>query len=472
MSALAHNFPPYSLPRLYGWHMIPKQEIKSKGKIFQYFGANWWDLLLTGKLPLSKTEITVKTKDAHAIIFINLGMDEVMMMNRLTGDVYNIQPGKRSTVNNTFNKTITLQSSKPKTEIYLCKIGSIWLILLQIEQVRDGKALIKNSDLFTDFLLMSGVPDKDQYLTTLGIENFDAVVAKDWKLEETITDMRSDFAEGLLEQWKKVNPGKKNNAKTPVPRIVQWIWLRRDIRKQEFGALKPVFYKFMSTWIERNPKFTFQIWTDNPNFEVPSKFQKVITIKGPDDIEDLLNKLSSKIRNKIKYLYKNHENVGARSDTLRQAILYVQGGVYADINDAVCLAPFSKMLKKFDYIIGIEPVIYVNNAIIASKPKHIISQSMLTWLATNAKEFVREWKADYRDAEQDDKDDYIVSTTGPIAMSSVLFGVMKKHKAKMSHSLVAPSAWIYPNYWIADSPGVWLKPISIAGHYDRRDYLK
>lgn len=467
------KIPPYSLPKLYGWHMLPQQELKETGKIFQYFGANWWDLLLDGKLPLKKGEISVKTKDAHAIIMINLGSKAVKMENSFTGDVYNVMPGKRSTVNNTFDKKITLTSSDEENEMHLTKIGSIWIIMLNIQEIEDGESFIKKSDIFNDFLLMTGIPDKDQYMNTLGLETFDYMDVKGWKLIDSDKGAKNHWIELILEQWDRCNPRKKAKAPEGIPKKVQWIWLRRDPRKMEFGKLKPVFYKFMDTWIERNPGFEYNLWTDNPDFVVPKKYEDVITVKGPDEIEKILNKLpKGKVRDNIRYMYENHLNVGARSDTLRQCILYYDGGIYADVNDGACLAPMEKMMDKFDFIIGMEPVMYVNNAIIGAKKGHIINQAMIAWLADEAEDLVDEWENDYIDAEQEEKDDYIVSTTGPIAMTNVIFGLMLKERGGMDHSLFLPSSWIYPNYFIPESPTVWLKPVSITAHFDRRDYLK
>lgn len=465
------KFPPYSLPKLYGWHMMAKQDIKDTGKIYQYFGANWWDLLMNNLLPISVGSITVKSKDAHAIIFINLGSDSVKMTNTDTGDVYNVMPGKRSTVNNTFDRTITLTCSKPDSKMHLTKISSIWIILLQIEQVKQGDALIKNSDIFNDFLLMNGVPDKEQYFNTVGIEQLRYHKIDGWKYIGKETGYKLHFAKMLLKQWYKVNPSKRSVAPVGIPKIVQWIWVRKDITKNEYGPLKPVFYKFMNTWVERNPGFQFNIWTDNPNFKVPKQFADIVTIKGPEDIEQLMNKLPDEVRSKIKYLYKNHKNPGGRSDVLRQVILYYEGGIYSDINDGACLAPMEKMMEKYDYIIGMEPVMYVNNAIIGSKKKHPFGQAMIAWLAKNSKDFVEEWDIDYKDAEQVEKDDWVVSTTGPIALSEIIFSVMLRKKPGLEHTLILPSAWVYPNYWIAESPGIWLKPVSIFSHYDRRDFL-
>jgi hypothetical protein len=465
------KFPPYSLPKIYGWHLIPKQNLKETGKVYQYFGANWWDLLLSKQLPLHEGEIEVKTKDAHAIIFINLGCDEVKMTNTESGDVYNVKPGKRSTVNNTNDKVVIFRSSKRGNKMHLTKIGSIWIILLQVEQIKEGTCLIEKSDIFSDFLLMTGIPDKDQYMNTTGIENMDFFMVDDWKYVGSDTGMKSDFATNILDQWEVVNPRKRSKPPKGIPNKIHWIWFRKDPKKQEYGELKPVFYKFMDTWIERNPGFQFNLWTDNPNFPLPARYQDVVTIRGPDHVMNLINKLPHKIAKKIRYIYLNHPNVGARSDTIRQCILYFVGGMYADINDGACLAPMEKMFTKFDFIIGLEPVMYVNNAIIGSKKGHIINKYMIAWLAHNSKDFVEEWIEEYTDAEQEEKDDYIVSTTGPIAMTYAIFGVFNEQPDKLKHSLFLPSAWIYPNYWIPESPASWLKPVSITAHYDRRDYL-
>lgn len=184
-----------------------------------------------------------------------------------------------------------------------------------------------------------------------------------------------------------------------------------------------------------------------------------------------MDKLPDEVRTKIKYLYYNHPNPGARADTLRQVVLYYQGGVYCDVNDAACLVSLEKFLQKHDYFIALEPVMYANNAVIGSKKKHIISKLMIAWLAFIGKEFVREWKEEYVDADQEDRDDYIVSNSGPIAITQVIFGILMDNPEKLKNSLILPSSWVYPNYWMKESPLEWLKPVSITGHYDRRDFL-
>lgn len=468
-----YKFPAYSLPKLKGWHMLLKQHISDNAEKKGFFGANWWDLLINNKLPLSYGEIEINTKNTHSVILLNMGLDDIQVKNNFTGDIYNVKPGSRSFVNNTEDRIIVLSVNNKQSEIYLTKIGNVSLVLLQVEQLKSGKSSVKDSDLFSDFLLMCGISDTEQYLNTVGIESMDCIITKGWDYIDTEGTIKSDFVQTILDQWEAVNPGKrKGKIDKPIPKNIHWIWLRKDINKEEYFPLKQKFYRFMHTWIDRNPGFKYNLWTDNPEFKVPEPFRDNITVRGPEDIGKLLNKLPDAVNKGIKYLYNNHPNVGARSDTLRQAILYIEGGVYCDINDAVCLSPIEDICSKFDYIIGLEPVIYVNNAIIGSRKGHPISKAMLAFLNYYSKSFVEEWKRDYIDAEQDEKDDYIVSTTGPIALTTVIWGLLRDNLEKYNHTLFLPSSWVYPNYWINESPGVWLKPVSIFGHYDGREYLK
>jgi len=466
------KLPLYTLPKLYGWHLMSKQDIdkKNMGKIFKFIGANWWDLVENNYLPISSDTITIKTDKVYTVLFVNVGVTNVQITDVNSGDIYNIQAGKRSTINN-IEKVMTFSSSSGN--LSTCLVGSIMLILLNIQDLISGVTKLPDTSLFTDFLLMSGVPDKEQYINTVSIEELSMIVCSGWDCEEE-GQIKSDFVELLLKQWKKVNPSRIKGIghEKGIPKVVQWIWVKKDTRvKNSFTKLKTVFYKFMDTWIKRNPEFVFNIWNDNENFVLPKKYENIITLQGPDKIEKLLNRLPKAIRGKIKHLYYKHPNAGARSDTLRQVILYLEGGWYGDINDSACMAELEKLGSRFDYVIGIEPVIYVNNAIVGAKRRHIFSKSMLCWLAKNSKIFVDEWP-DIEKEEDEARDDYVVSTTGPIAMTSVIFGCMTKKNNLLSHTLILPSSWVYPNYWIPESSESWLKPVSIFAHYDRRDFLK
>lgn len=465
------KLPPYTLPRVLGWHLLTKQP-RDTGKIYKYFGYSWWDLLYLGKLGLKEGKITMKTKHASSIIFINMGVNNVIMTNKQTGDVYNVLKGSKAIVNNTNNKVVTFQADSKKVLINLTKISNVWLILLNIQDLKKGKSKIKDTPLMKDFLLMNGIADKDQYLYSVGIENFPLFDTQGWEYIDTIDRIKSEFSELLLQQWDVCNPGKSSKPKSHIPLKLHWIWLSLDHKGKSFGKIKSRFYKFMDTWINKNPEFEFNIWTDNPDFYLPDRYCGTVNVRGPDDITALLKKLPKNVEKEITYLVKNHPNVGGRSDCIRQVVLYEEGGLYSDINDGACLVSMKKMCEKFDYLIGMEPVMYVNNAIMGGKRHHPIFQGMIAWLAYNSRSFVIEWKNDYAGATQDEKDDYIVGTTGPIALTSIIFGILESNPGKLEHSLFLPSAWVYPNYWMPTSPIEWLKPISFCAHYDLRDYLK
>lgn len=466
MSIDIHKFPLHSLPKILGWHMLIKQKSNKNKK---HFGYNWWDLLYKNLLPIKKGNINIDTKNTSDVIIINIGIKSVTIANKNTGDIYYVKVGGRSNVNNiSGNKQITLISHSKKTEFHVTTINNIVLVLVQVEQAREYD-IPNNCTLFTDFLLMNGIPDKEQYLTTSGIEDFDIVDVNNWTYQED-SIVKSELAEILLDHWKNTNLKTRNKVLTKIPHKIHWIWLSLTPTGEKFGDLKTRFYKFINSWINKNPTFEFNIWTDNPDFKVPSKYKDIIIIRGPSDISNILKKLPIEIRNNIIYLFKHHPNVGARSDTLRQVILYIVGGMYSDINDGACLVSMKKICNKFNYFIGLEPVMYVNNAIIGSCPKHTFSKNMLIWLAKNSRTFVNEWKLDYTNEEQEEKDNYIVSTTGPIALTSVIIGAM--NKKKFPGSFIAPSSYVYPNYFNSKDSSMWLKPISLTAHFDLRDYLK
>jgi hypothetical protein len=464
------TFPLYALPKLDGWHNMVSKEPKEKGKLYEYFGYNWWDLFLNNKLPIKYGSITINPNDTHMITIVNMGKDLIKIKEKNSGDIYNVPRSQKSIVNNTTNKNVILKANKRKCEMLTTYVGNVCLVMVQLEDIRKEKWNVKKTTIYTDFLLMNGIPDTVQYLNTVGIENLTFIDSRGWKFKEEDSGSKIEFSEILIDRWKKINPTKKPETKVSIPLKVHWIWLRLNL-DGKYGELPDRFFKFMDTWINHNQNFEFNIWTDNEDFKLPEKYENVIKVNGPGNIEKLFNKLPPNISKKIKFLYKNHKNVGARSDTLRQAILHIIGGMYSDINDGSCLMSLEQICNKFDFLIGLEPVMYVNNAIIGSAPKHDFTKNMLVWLANNSKDFVEEWDEDYtgKDVEQDEKDDYIVSTTGPIAMTYCIFGALKKKE--YNSSLILPSSWIYPNYWVKESPVHWLKPVSLTAHFDARDYL-
>lgn len=272
---------------------------------------------------------------------------------------------------------------------------------------------------------------------------------------------------GCEDHWQRVNPKKQLKKTKGIPGNVHFIWLSKQPGKP--NPLKNNFKKFIETWVDRNEECDFYIWTDSSDIGLWPDLEEVINIMYKNDIDDLVKKLPSKWRSPLKKLLAKHPNVGVRADTLRQIILYSMGGIYADINDMACIMPMKNFRKKFDFMAGMEPMLYVNNAFIATKPKHIINKNFLIFISENANEFLDEWDPSLSTEE---KDNLVVSETGPIAFSGILYGVFDTDYGKLGNTCIFPCSWIYPNYEITESPESWLKPISMSCHYDARDYLK
>ena len=459
---IVKNIGIHNSPLIPGWHLHNKKEIK--GSVYKNFGKNWWDLLSENKIGI-KHKIEIKQNaDIHTYVMINMGHKTLEVTDKLSQEVYNIPSGHRSYLNQYKNKYLLVTNDK-NCLIQPVIIGEIVVVLFGIENTKK----ITNTALFNDFFLMCGIPNKHQYISTtdlnVWLEKYE-IEHRNLEIEE---EERSEWAEFLETHWIECNP---SNAiilpkSKSIPFKIHWIWISRVPGTE--NPLKKRFTKFIKTWIVRNPNCEYNLWTDSSNPGVPIELKDKIRVRNIKDIQNILNSLPNSIKNGVKYVYKNHPNVGARSDTLRQSILYVEGGCYADVNDMNCLMPIEDLFEKFDYMIGLEPGIYVNNAFMASAPKHIIPKNFLTFISINSREFVKEWKDDSPDMSKDEKDDLIVSQTGPIAMTSVIFGVIDKD---LSNTCIFPCSWIYPNYGVTKSSENWLKPVSLTAHFDARDYLK
>ena len=79
----------------------------------------------------------------------------------------------------------------------------------------------------------------------------------------------------------------------------------------------------------------------------------------------------------------------------------------------------------FNFMAAAEPMLYINNAFVASRPKHPIVRNFLQFIAQNSKDFVNNWDPNL---EKEEKDDLVVSQTGPIAFSSIIYGLIDEEE--------------------------------------------
>jgi mannosyltransferase OCH1-like enzyme len=461
----------YDLPLLRHWHSY--NELKPMpGKTYQYFGYNWWDLMNSNIFQQSKYcgygTIELKTSgNSPGYIFINCSSKPIRITNKSTKEVYLIN-GYSTRLYNKSDENILVADYSDCLMQYT-RLGDATGILLGLEQLLIGKSDISKSPLYKDLLLGSGVLNADQYYATTGLNAYLSKVYREHGHMESEEDSSMmHWVETLAERWKNINPAKRLPRGKSIPHKIHWIWLSRVPGTP--NPLRKKYTKFMKSWIMRNPTSEFFLWTDSSDPKISPEIRDRIQIMDANDINDLMNSLPSESKQGILHMYKKHPNVGSRADTLRQCILYSIGGIYADVNDMLCMIPLETYMDKFDFMAGLEPMLYVNNAFVASAPKHPIVRNFLQFIAQNSKEFVNNWDPNL---EKDEKDNLVVSQTGPIAFSSIIFGLIDPETGQdLPRTCIFPSKFIYSNYEINETPLSWLTPITLCSHWDERAFLK
>jgi len=150
-------------------------------------------------------------------------------------------------------------------------------------------------------------------------------------------------------QYRKTESGK-------IPKIVHFIWLG----PKEFPRDS---YQNIKSWIEKNPDYTFMMWTDRKRDEIDPKLHTQLMEDYPFSA--------------LKDEYYLSNNYAERSDILRYEILYEEGGIYVD-HDVVCYRSLDSLVNNYDLVCALEPPhspkisssISVCNNIIATIPFH------------------------------------------------------------------------------------------------------
>ena len=136
-----------------------------------------------------------------------------------------------------------------------------------------------------------------------------------------------------------------------IPRIIHQIWI----------GSKPAPTKFMDTWRDKNPEFTYMRWN-----------------------EDLIKKHSNifSCENRVEEM----EEINGKADILRWEILYQYGGVFLDA-DSICIEPIDDILMKTNCFAGWEQE-QVRPGLIATgtmgfPPKHPLVKQAIEWIKRN-----------------------------------------------------------------------------------------
>jgi len=136
-----------------------------------------------------------------------------------------------------------------------------------------------------------------------------------------------------------------------IPRIIHQLWI----------GTQPAPTKFMDTWRDKNPEFTYIRW----NEEEIAKQSHIFSCQNRvDEIEE----------------------INGKADILRWEILYEYGGVFLDA-DSICVEPIDDILMNTSCFAGWEQE-QVRQGLIATgtmgfPPKHLLVKQAIEWINAN-----------------------------------------------------------------------------------------
>jgi hypothetical protein len=122
-----------------------------------------------------------------------------------------------------------------------------------------------------------------------------------------------------------------------IPKIIHQTWKTNNIPEK--------CKKWVASWKEKNPDWEYRLWTDEDNRNlIKEYFPKFLKI------------------------YDSYSRPIYRADIARYCIVYIHGGVYADL-DFECLKPLDKLIKDDSCFFGLEPKEHWNG-------KHIVCNAL------------------------------------------------------------------------------------------------
>lgn len=153
--------------------------------------------------------------------------------------------------------------------------------------------------------------------------------------------------EAFLALMKKSHQKAVNEKKHSIPHIIHQIWFGVT------GAPPLLIKQWQKTWRKHHPTWRFIFWNEQMLREHCSK-----TFTNEHEFQEA----------------KSSGNYARMSDIARYELLYAVGGLYVD-TDTICFKSFANLLDNYDFMVNIEPVVYLltcANCIIGSKKNHPI----------------------------------------------------------------------------------------------------
>jgi len=202
-----------------------------------------------------------------------------------------------------------------------------------------------------------------------------------------------------------------------IPRLVHQIWYDKNELDNTMPPSKYTSYpENMKTWKEKNPSYNYMFWNRR-------KIQELWEHPELQKYKPLLDKLE----------------LIEICDCSRYAILYLYGGIYADL-DFVCMKPFDDLLDKKIIFVPETNASHrwnghftISNSILMSMKRHWFWLYLLDYIFEN---FERSRRNKNRSA---------VYVTGPVALTKARAQAIKTKKANEKDLYLTNGCLFYPN---------------------------
>ena len=197
---------------------------------------------------------------------------------------------------------------------------------------------------------------------------------------------------GLYERNNLSKVTASNRAR--IPKIIHQIWI---------GGQVPEKYKgWQESWQKMHPDWEYRLWTDEDIADFPFTNRAQF-----DAIEQL----------------------GGKVDVWRYEILYLYGGLYADM-DMECLQPFDVLHHSYDCVLGLENggYFHLGNAIFAATQGHPVMRNCI--------ELIGELEVRPHSHEE------IIKCTGPICLTEAAIKYLQRtHDTRI---IALPHSYLFP----------------------------
>jgi len=181
----------------------------------------------------------------------------------------------------------------------------------------------------------------------------------------------------------------------------------------------------MTSWLRHNPDYEHWFWTDSGTRHTLRQYYPTW----------------------LTYLYDSYQHAINRADVRKYVLLYLYGGIYADL-DTECLRTIDSSItnhSSYGCILGQEPDlhraflykkdIYVTTSFIACRPRHPFMRRVIEALpAYAANALTSEWNYN------------ILNSTGPTFFTEVVEKYLNSDVGKSERILIADAEWFVPTY--------------------------